>query len=621
MPSQKYREADNSDSHPIDRIATDLSNRLLAALTQQEVAQLIEALFGVLSPDLQAQALSQLAPDTQQTVEKFLDPPQPHETTQTIKHEAVSLAKQAQVWSALWQDWNQIIWEASEEEGKYLVQEAHWEPPYFDSTTFTEDLESVAEKMRPLLQTAFEYEFTSEYSFAKALLEAEAEVASGMPDWIEITDGLYVGPQLTYCVLQWEWLTTQEQRRDSFQFAQSIRQYQQQFREVELDSSAISNYFDQFPEVEQRCIFTGITADKETSLWKRELANTYSPWHSLYLDLVEKYTPEHYLDNLRETIPQRWLNGLPILASLLAQKNYAEGLCIIEETLQSWLNYFHGDTAWTPETSLLIATAGSYYGDDQGTLTLLQNYQQTAEGLNQTERANALKIQQIAIAEWFNWSAMFKALADIPVSESTRDALFVSWRNHIDRTTKPHSWNGYGYGAPKPVATWWVPWLMDSIADSRKGIPWFQQQITQWIANLPAGKAQLGENYSLLRLLTKDLTEIQNNEKSDYPRFYEIVIRPREFSTANGDSRQNYLKQYAPDNLLDQVMNYWKTNLRHFVPKPESAQKSNYSDHARWMSALQELSSQDYKTLLSHWRVDHQRRSNLWKAMKQLGLS
>jgi hypothetical protein len=35
---------------------------------------------------------------------------------------------------------------------------------------------------------------------------------------------------------------------------------------------------------------------------------------------------------------------------------------------------------------------------------------------------------------------------------------------------------------------------------------------------------------------------------------------------------------------------------------------------------MKELSPQSYETLLAQWQVIHQRRSNLWKAMKQAGL-
>ncbi|MBW4540718.1 MAG: hypothetical protein KME43_16440 [Myxacorys chilensis ATA2-1-KO14] len=43
-------------------------------------------------------------------------------------------------------------------------------------------------------------------------------------------------------------------------------------------------------------------------------------------------------------------------------------------------------------------------------------------------------------------------------------------------------------------------------------------------------------------------------------------------------------------------------------------------NQAKRIVALKELSPKTYETLLVQWRNDHQRRSNLWKAMKQLGL-
>ena len=304
MPKQNQKNSENFDH---------AGERLLNALTQQEIAQLIDALFTVLSPELQEQASAQLSPDTQQTVKQILAPPPIVESTQATAAQTVSLAKQAQTWSELWRDWDAIVWEASQEEGKYIAQEAHWEPPYFDTTTFTEDLENVAGKMLPLLQTAFEHEFTPERNFAAALLEAEAEVSEGIPDWMEITDGLYVERQLTNCVLQWEWLTVREQGQDAFHFAQQIQQYEQQFRKVKFDSDAVLNFLKHLPEVDQQCILTGLTADKETSLWKRVLNDIYSHWHHLYLHLVEQYAPERYLDNLRETIPNSGKTGCPLL--------------------------------------------------------------------------------------------------------------------------------------------------------------------------------------------------------------------------------------------------------------------------------------------------------------------
>jgi hypothetical protein len=596
------------------------SNQLLKALTQLEIARLIDALLGALSSELEEQAISQLPADTQQTVRQILAPSPPQVATKSTVLETVSLAKQAEVWAGLWQEWDTIVCEASEEEGKYIVREADWEEPYFDPTTFIEDLESVANKMQPLIQTAFEHKFSPDPDFITALLDAETDVASGIPDWMEITDGLYLEQHLTRCVLEGEWLNSQEQGQDAFDFMGCIREYEQQFQEVQLNSDTVFEFLIQLPEPDRQVILAGLTANKETALWKSVLANIHSCWQQFYLHLIEQYAPDCYLKQLRTTIPQQWQNGLPIIEELLNEQNYPESLVAIEETINSLLKPNRSDVSWTPETSLLVAIPGLYYDSNSENInTLLRYYQQTAQGLNQTERANALEIQQIGIDRWFNWSRMFAAFVEVPLSEVTRQALFISWRDYVVRRSKPYGWNGYRI--VPTVDSWWLCWLIESVDDRQKGVSWFQAQITQWLDNLPSDRTQLGENYDRLRLLTKDLTEIYYQGESGYPQFDLVVIRPQEFSTPSDESRREYLKTSAPDNLFDLVMNYWKVHLHQFVPKPESVQNANYTNHARWMVALKELSPPDYETLLAQWKVVHKRRINLWKAMKQMGVS
>ena len=92
------------------------------------------------------------------------------------------------------------------------------------------------------------------------------------------------------------------------------------------------------------------------------------------------------------------------------------------------------------------------------------------------------------------------------------------------------------------------------------------------------------------------------------------------FNRKGEKSRQTYLQQYAPSDLWERVLTYWREQLYQFIPQPELAQKSDYTQHAQWMIALKELNSNNYETLLKQWRIDHRRRSNLWKAMHKAGL-
>ena len=136
-----------------------LGQRFLTALTHNEIATLLDVLIGALSPDMFEHVLDQLHPDTRQTVQTILVPPDPSDPTQEQQAPSVSLAKLEQTWAALWQEWDHIVAEAAQEDGTYIVRERPWEESYFDSTTFVRDLERVAQQMQPMLRTAFENEF------------------------------------------------------------------------------------------------------------------------------------------------------------------------------------------------------------------------------------------------------------------------------------------------------------------------------------------------------------------------------------------------------------------------------------------------------------------------------
>ena len=52
-----------------------IADHLFEALTQQEIKRLLDALWDTLPPDRQAEVLEQLPPDTRQTVQHILSPP------------------------------------------------------------------------------------------------------------------------------------------------------------------------------------------------------------------------------------------------------------------------------------------------------------------------------------------------------------------------------------------------------------------------------------------------------------------------------------------------------------------------------------------------------------------
>lgn len=604
-----------------------IADRLFEALTQQEIKRLLEALWDTLPPDRQAEVFEQLPPDTRQTVQHILSPPDSSGEADAVPDKPVSTAKLDQTWNELWGEWDDIVAEASLEDGKYVVQEESWEPPYFDETAVIYDLEALAKKMRPLIPHAIEHYFSPNEGFAEAIAIMEDEISDGMPEWIYV-EGFYLEEYLTICLLEWEWFVfirdakIEAKAPNALAFVESILEWENSFSQTTLNSRKVWDFLTQLPAADQETIFKGLTRYKETPPWQNELKNTHSHWNAFYMHCVDQYAPEQYLGNLRKTIPQQWQNGLPVIEDLLDKQDYREGLKVVRETVPSMLKREQIRDAWTPETRLLYPLVQWSHNDDarlQNHKTLLTYYQKISQGLGQNEMDKALSLQLITFEHCFNWEAMVKAFAKTPVSEQVRQALFASWRDYTVQRAKLSVWSR-GWNRPQPRDSWWLHWLIDSIVDDQKGPVWFQQQMTDWLTHLPGQKRDMGEDYEFLRLLTKDLGEIDSREKEQYPQFYAVVIRPRELKSPDQASRRAYLKQYASDDLIYQVMGYWKAYLQNFVPRPEGVKKADYTSHARWMVALRELAPQSYETLLEKWRVEHHRRRNLWQAMSKAGL-
>jgi hypothetical protein len=55
--------------------------------------------------------------------------------------DATSDSRFIEEWDALWQRWSAVVMEVGDEDGRYSVQDRHWEPPYFDGLEFSADIE------------------------------------------------------------------------------------------------------------------------------------------------------------------------------------------------------------------------------------------------------------------------------------------------------------------------------------------------------------------------------------------------------------------------------------------------------------------------------------------------
>ncbi len=85
----------------------------------------------------------------------------------------------------------------------------------------------------------------SHESFASVFLEMESDISDGIPDWMDIVDGIHLEGHITSCFLQWEWLVAENQGQNAFKFAQKIRDWEEEFSLITLDDDAVVDFFTQ----------------------------------------------------------------------------------------------------------------------------------------------------------------------------------------------------------------------------------------------------------------------------------------------------------------------------------------------------------------------------------------
>ncbi|MDM8531738.1 hypothetical protein QUF63_11240 [Anaerolineales bacterium HSG25] len=584
-----------------------IGEQLCTALTQTEIAELLSATITELPSVSLSQILNRLTTNTRQTIEQVLSPPDPTAADTESQAIPVSVAKLEEEWLALWKEWDKIVHESSLENGKYVPQDEHWEPPYFDGYDFVKDLDGVAYKMRPLLETAFEHEFSfPSGSFALAMMEAEDEAGSDLPEWSEIMDGFGLDVHLTYCILQWEWLTAQHDGESAYEFAEAIRRLEDDFSQTSLFEDTVTNFFTTLPENAQHVIYDGLTAHKSEPLWAKALQNSRTMWHSIYIYWLDQYNPARYLETKRATISQQWQNGLPVIDDYLDKKAYQQADSVLQETVTAMLARNRELDGWFPEDSLLYPTVGIYVASDEDYKQLLNRYLRLAKAQKQPERVAVLQLQLLAFRKFYDWQAMLNGLTELPTLTKIRQRLFLSWRDPIVRQCNPSLYHS------RDQESFWVEWLLTAIFEEEKGAIWFQQKLNNWLRAKPT--------YELLQMLTADVAAFSPEMVAFYPKFENKLIKNRPKHGQDYASRRNYLKQYAPPNIAEQLINYWRANILQYVPNPKDVHKADYTNHATWMGVVKELAPSAYDTLLSEWQTDHHRRRNLWQAMRNEGL-
>ena len=148
---------------------------LMESLTAEQIACMLEVVASAGGLKSLMDDFIKADPDMAATIDKILKGGRSTADGKTESRLA-SHKRTMEYWNSLWRHWHEIVAEVGDEEGKYAVQDHHWEEPYFDGFTLASDLEPIARDMLGLIDDVYNSVEDPEL-FIEALEDIEESIA------------------------------------------------------------------------------------------------------------------------------------------------------------------------------------------------------------------------------------------------------------------------------------------------------------------------------------------------------------------------------------------------------------------------------------------------------------
>jgi hypothetical protein len=584
---------------------------ILDSLTPGQVAGLLDviATSGDLARNLDR--LGKSDPDVAATVAGILES-QDSKHGDRPKGRVVSRRRLKADWDSLWRKWHDIVSEVGDEDGKYAVQDVHWDPPYFDDYKLAADLEPIAGEMLLILDDIFD-EVDEPDLFMDAIQEIAHNIAQ-YPEWMgaEYGEPCALGENVTRCVLNWMWRAAERTATPGIAMVQKIRDVQESCESVKLDSKVSQEFFGDLPGDVGRDIFTYLSSEPD----RFDLENVFSAWHLIYHQYQRRFDPAKYLETCRTHLAQNWRYGRPLIEEALGHKDYRSAEDLLEKTFAVYLGN-RKKKPWHPELSLLLHESYDFLGNGkQEIVDLLSRWTNVAKQLGNAAREAAAEMQIVILRSTEDWETVikqYKRLVNPKVSRAL-EPLFNQWQTEMALRSLP-----FHEAADKGLDTW-IHWLIEAELDVRGKRQWFGDKVNAWLEDLRRDANAFKNQWPWLACLTGDLPGGERIRKS-WPAFYEVVVFADDpVGRELVKSRRAAVNNMKVAKLRALIMEVWKTHLIRIIPDPAQAHKSEYAGHAAWAKALQDLNLEAYDKLLARWRKKHNRRRNLWRDMQAAGL-
>lgn len=602
----------------------ELIERLEANLSEDERRWVLAGALRCLEQDGLERLLRLLEPETGMTLRQVLEAPDHRagETKEASKPVPLlpSAAKILEQWEKAWRDWQVIVDESMSEDGAYVYQEHHWEEPWLDADSISADLDTVAERIRPLIPQVIEHELEPGLSFADALSEAKDDIGSGLPEWITGWDeeGGF-GHATTSCLLDWEWLEERhlsggEEPASAFAIIDEVRRLEEE-EHVRLNGEAIKEFVFGLEIEAQREILTGIQQHASEPRWEKAVEKTYfrSHWFEINKELLRRLDPSKHLELCKSGIDKDWHLALPVLRDLLEREAFREAddlASTAQEGLLKVRSYKRQDDQGDQDERLLVERLPGYFPRDESITELLSLWAEAARGRGHDERAAELGLERAMVESWDDWDLVLKELGEVSQAgfHELSDRLYRRWRIHVSKR---------GLFA-KELEPSWVGMLLDAARRGEAGRESFFRELRQWLETISSSQQTMSRAQEQLQTLTDDLDTGEVKRLS--PTLHEQVYQDNPHVEKLKSSRVAWLRRLGAEELIPELVQCWRRGIGYLMPDPRSSHKSRYYEHARWLRIAYELDRDTYHQVVARWKVEHKRRRNLWKAIKEQGL-
>jgi hypothetical protein len=188
-------------------------------------------------------------------------------------------------WNSLWRHWHEIVAEVGNEEGKFAVQDHHWEEPYFDGSIFASDLEPIAQDMLGLIDDIYKSVEDPDL-FLEALADIEENISS-YPEWmgVEYGEPCELEKNASLCVLRWLWTGLQHEPHPGVTLLEEVFKIEEFYELVYLNQNACVEFFVKLPADTCREIYTYLEDEPHAI----DLSNVYSHWHQIHHDYESRF--------------------------------------------------------------------------------------------------------------------------------------------------------------------------------------------------------------------------------------------------------------------------------------------------------------------------------------------